>query len=342
MTIDLNPTPDQQEIVSSVGKVLRDHFPVSRLRSPSRAGTPGASPDPMEVLAELGLFGLGLPEAAGGAGFSEVEEALAFVELGRHLVHPDAAAALLAARLAHALGLAELTRDIVSGRQPVCLATALAPLDFGAPDGLPVHLLGLQPGGLALLWSEAGMLLLRGDSIGARAVTGTDRSIPLLRGDVCGDAVIARLEASRMPLPHLAHLLVSAMLLGMAEACRDMAVEYAKTREQFGRPIGAFQAIKHRCANMAIGAEALRAQLAFAALALRDGWPDVQLQLDACRLLAARCALTNAGANIQVHGGLGFTAECDAHLYLLRAHLYEHLGGPIRATRARLARPLHP
>ncbi len=125
----------------------------------------------------------------------------------------------------------------------------------------------------------------------------------------------------------------------MAEAARDLAVDYAKTREQFGRPIGSFQAIKHRCADMAITARALRAQLGMATLALHGGWPDAGLQVDTCRLLAARTALANAAACIQIHGGMGFTAECDAHLYLLRAHLYEHLGGPRGAMLQRLATP---
>jgi alkylation response protein AidB-like acyl-CoA dehydrogenase len=150
-------------------------------------------------------------------------------------------------------------------------------------------------------------------------------------------ALLGWVPAAQGALHRQAQLLVAAQLLGMAEASRDMAVDYAQVRMQFGQPIGAFQAVKHRCANMAIGAEALRAQLVLAAIAERDGWPDAAFQVDACRLLAARCALANAGANIQMHGGIGFTAECDAHLFLLRAHLLEHLGGPVRTLRERLA-----
>lgn len=341
MTIDLNLTPDQQDILRSVGKVLGDQFPVSRLRTRQSAKARAAEPEPLPALAELGLFGLGLPEAAGGSGFGPLEEALVSVELGRHLVHPGAVAALLAAHLTQALGMTELTADILSGKQPVCLANALAPLDLDAVEGLPLHVLGPQPASLAVLWSDAGMLLCSA-SIRGQAIAGTDRSLELYRGQARQADVMARLDASHTPLPRRAHLLISAMLLGMAEASRDMAVEYAKTREQFGRPIGAFQAIKHRCANMTLGTEALRAQLIFAAIAQRDEWPEAQAQTDACRMLAARCALANAGANIQIHGGLGFTAECDAHLYLLRAHLFEHLGSPVRDLRARLAAPLHP
>lgn len=132
------------------------------------------------------------------------------------------------------------------------------------------------------------------------------------------------------------------MLLGMAEAARDLAVDHARTREQFGRPIGSFQAIKHRCADMALATHALRAQLQLATLAAHGRWPDAAFQNDACRVLAARCALDNAAACIQVHGGIGFTAECDAHLFLLRAHVYEHLGGPRAAAQARLAAAPHP
>ena len=332
--IDLNLSADQREILAAVGKLLVDRFPVARLRGP-QATTADATQLP--ALAEMGVFGLGCPESVGGAGFSIVEDCLVFVELGRHLVTPQALAATLGARVALALGQADLAREILSGGCKVCLANMLEPWVPGQTAGVPAHLLDPAGARLALVWNDAGMGLLHCDGLRGAQLESTDRSVPLQRGLMNAAAVHGWVGAEQAPLPHHAHLLVAAQLLGMAEASRDMAADYARVRVQFGQPIGAFQAVKHRCANMAIGAEALRAQLVMAAIAERDGWPDAAFQVDACRLLASRCALANAAASIQVHGGMGFTAECDAHLYLLRAHLLEHLGGPVREVRARLA-----
>lgn len=334
MSIDLNLSADQREILTAVGKFLADRFPVARLRG-LQATTADATQLP--ALAAMGVFGLGCPEPVGGAGFSLIEDCLVFVEFGRHLVTPHALAATLGARVALALGQAVLAGEILTGGCRVCLANMLEPWVPGQTAGVPAHLLDPAGAHLAVVWNDAGMGLLRCDALDGAQIDGTDRSVPLRRCTVSPTAVHGWVSAEQAPLPRHAHLLLAAQLLGMAEASRDMAADYARVRVQFGQPIGAFQAVKHRCANMAIGVEALRAQLAIAAIAERDGWPDAAFQVDVCRLLAPRCALANAASSIQVHGGMGFTAECDAHLYLLRAHLLEHLGGPVRDVRARLA-----
>ena len=106
-----------------------------------------------------------------------------------------------------------------------------------------------------------------------------------------------------------------------------LAVTYAQTREQFGRPIGGFQAIKHHCANMALGVEMLDAQLDFAAITLRDGLPDAGFQIAALTRLAPRTALSVARSGIQIGGGMGFSGEGDAHLYLKQAHVLGALIG---------------
>jgi alkylation response protein AidB-like acyl-CoA dehydrogenase len=120
------------------------------------------------------------------------------------------------------------------------------------------------------------------------------------------------------------------MMAGMAEATRDMAVGYAKLREQFGQAIGAFQAIKHICADAALRAEAATCQLMFAAIETQKQSSLAPMHVTAAKLTAADALLQNAAANIQVHGGIGFTAECDAHLYMKRAHVLEQLLGSQR------------
>ena len=333
--IDLNPTPDQRQVLASVGKLLQARFAPARLR-----GHPTVSPDLalLPMLAEQGVLGLGTAESVGGAGCSIVDEVLLFELLGQHLVSPAVLGATIGARVALEAGDLDLATAIVAGRQPVCVAMALRAFDAQALPGLDVQLLDASEGALALLWNDDDVLLLRAPPMAVlQSVTATDRSAPLHRMSLGRDAMVYRRTCADSTLPQQANLLVAAQLLGMAQASGDMAVAYAGIRQQFGQPIGAFQAIKHRCADMAIRGEVLRAQLAFAALALRDGWSDAHTQVDACRLLAARTALANARGNIQVHGGIGFTAECDAHLYLLRAHLLELLGGPLTRVAQRLA-----
>ena len=339
MTINLNLSTDQSQIIASMSKALTGTFPVSRLRG-AHTGSPDSSR--LSSLAELGVFGLGSSEDYGGSGFSIVEEMLLFTELGRHLVTPNALAATIAARLAMALSQPQIARDIIAGDKNACIANATGSFGFDHMGDAPVHLLDPQGASYALLWNDTGMALIDCKGLETAAVASTDRAVVVHQCVVPKDAVLGHLAAADTPLVRQAHLLLCAKLLGMAEATRDMAVEYAKIRVQFGQPIGAFQAVKHRCANMAIEAQALKAQIAFAAIAERDGWPDAPLQNDAARMLAARCALANAGANIQIHGGIGFTAECDAHLYLLRAHLYENIGGSRSEARARLTCPSRP
>jgi alkylation response protein AidB-like acyl-CoA dehydrogenase len=131
-------------------------------------------------------------------------------------------------------------------------------------------------------------------------------------------------------------VLIGAFAVGLAEATRDMAVEYAKIREQFGKPIGSFQAIKHMCADMAIRAESALCQAAVASLTLSDHDPGAGFHGTACKLVSIDAALKNASQNIQVHGAIGFTSEADAHLYLKRAHVMDQLWGDTRFQRERM------
>jgi alkylation response protein AidB-like acyl-CoA dehydrogenase len=345
VTVNLNPTPEQHAIVQAMRSALGKEFPVARLRDAQ-----GTSSDParLPMLTELGTWGLAAPERVGGLGLGLVEAMLVCVELGRHVVTPNALASLLGARVAAALGEDALAQAIVRGERSVCVANALVDCDVTRTQGvhgahglhgIEAHLVDSEEAALALLWNDSGIALLQRGALQGITIAATDRSISLRRCALHKDAVIGSLAAQDSPLAREAHLLLCAHLLGIAEATRDLAVTYARTREQFGRPIGSFQAVKHRCADMAIAARALKAQLGMATLATHGGWPDALFQADACRLLAARSALANAAACIQIHGGMGFTAECDAHLYLLRAHLCEHLGGPRAGLLERLAAP---
>jgi alkylation response protein AidB-like acyl-CoA dehydrogenase len=138
-------------------------------------------------------------------------------------------------------------------------------------------------------------------------------------------------------------LIDAAALAGIARAALDMAVAYAGLREQFGRPIGSFQAIKHHCANMALAARCAADQVSFAAVALDDdnddddARTDAALQIESAFYVAGAAAIDNCGKNIQVHGGMGFSDEADPHHLLKRARVLCEIAGGLEAALVRLA-----
>jgi alkylation response protein AidB-like acyl-CoA dehydrogenase len=135
----------------------------------------------------------------------------------------------------------------------------------------------------------------------------------------------------------VAGILLAAEQVGGAQRCLDMAVEYAKIRMQFGRPIGSFQAIKHKCADMLIDVESARSAAYHAASVLDDGSEEL---FAAAALAQAHCSAAYtrvAGENIQIHGGIGFTWEHPAQLYFKRAKTCELLFGDPATQRERLA-----
>jgi alkylation response protein AidB-like acyl-CoA dehydrogenase len=132
-------------------------------------------------------------------------------------------------------------------------------------------------------------------------------------------------------------LIDAAALAGIADAAVEMGVAYAGTREQFGRPIGTFQAVKHHCADMAMAARCARDQVSFAAVALDEGRTDAQLQVECAFLVSASAALESSGRNIQIHGGMGFSDEADPHLLLKRAQLLVAIAGGLEAASGRIA-----
>jgi alkylation response protein AidB-like acyl-CoA dehydrogenase len=136
------------------------------------------------------------------------------------------------------------------------------------------------------------------------------------------------------PLVLRAQVLLAAAMVGLAWHACDIAVEYAKVREQFGKPIGTFQAVKHRCADMGVRVRLAWYLTNLACLKVQAGERDAVLQAASAKLIAAQAAHENGRAGIQVLGGIGFQSEADAHWFMKRAHLYDQAGGAIK-TQAR-------
>jgi len=320
--VNLEPSESQNEIAAVAGSFLAKTLPTSRLRELASAPAGDALDEhTWRTCAELGWLALGLEERAHGLGLGLPEEAMLFRELGRHLAPGPFRSTVLAAHLASRAGNLELAAAIASGQQRVGMITAGVAIDA-------------RPGDLALRFGDRSAELL--EVTAAEPVAGVD---PGTR--------FARIETGRQiaatPAPRLldrARILVAAELLGIIEAVRDMSSEYARTRTQFGKPIGAFQAVKHRCADMAVAAYSTIGQVFMAALLVQAEAPDATFQAAAAHLLAVEGASRSTADNIQNHGGIGFTWEHDAHLFLKRSFLLEHLiGGRPASRRAILEAP---
>jgi alkylation response protein AidB-like acyl-CoA dehydrogenase len=135
----------------------------------------------------------------------------------------------------------------------------------------------------------------------------------------------------------VAAIALAAEQLGGAQRALDMAVAYAKIRHQFGRPIGSFQAIKHRCADLLLEVESLRSAVGYAAAAVAEDSSEVPVVAALVKALASDTYFHVAAENIQIHGGIGFTWEHDAHLYFKRAKASELFLGDASYHRERLA-----
>lgn len=330
--VDLLETPEQEQIVAAVDDFLRGKLPLDRLRTNTKR-PPTGDVALWREMAELGWFGLGLPEARGGIGYTVTEEMLVFRQLGRHVTTPAVLAGVLGARVAAAAGKADLAASILSGAVRPAIANPHGPVEIGATVSGQFHLFEDYDAPLVLVWDDKHAALLERSAIAsAKTLPPLDDRLSLQLVTLKGTAVAVTSE----PVHRQASILIAAMLTGVAEAARDAAVEYAKIREQFGQKIGAFQAIKHRCSDMAVKAEAALSQTVFAAISEAGGKSDAAFQAAAARIAAADAGVFNSVNAIQIHGGIGFTADCEAHRFLKRAHVLARLGGTVRQHKAAL------
>ncbi len=325
---DLMFSDEQAMIADSVAQFLSKELPVERLR-------PKAAPVDADVIwrsmAELGWFGIGITEEAGGSGLGLVEEMLIQRGCGRHLASTSILATMVAAHVAQAAGDAALTRALVTGERRVALAIGLG---SAGTDEFEALAFDWADGELLLYWDDTGAGLFEAGKLSSDA--GLDDSLTLHRGRLSLAAAKCWVPNAQAPIALRANALLAACLAGLADGACALATDYAKLREQFGKPIGTFQAIKHRCADMIVRAEISGHLVALACLKVEAGATDASLQVAAAKLKSAHSAHENGRAVIQVHGGLGYQSECDAHWFMKRAHVYDQAGGNMQAQAERV------
>ncbi|OUC80370.1 acyl-CoA dehydrogenase [Gordonia lacunae] len=330
-------TEDHVELAS----VVRDFTVDRKVRAQARDRLDAAEearPTFWPEVADLGWLGLHVAEEYGGSGYGVAELVVVTEEFGRAVAPgpflPTVIASAILTRADDAAR-ARWLRSLVDGT--VTAGVALAPgltESGGTVSGHVDAVLGVPLADLLVLIADDDVWVVEssdpGVEVGAQAdLDPTRRSARVSLSDAAGTR-LPRLAATALALTRT---LVAAEAVGGARDALDTAVAYAKVREQFGRTIGSFQAVKHHCANMLVGAEAATAVVWDAARAADEEADALGLVAASAAALALPTYTRNAELNIQVHGGIGFTWEHDAHLHLRRAAVLQAFFGGQRPAR---------
>ncbi len=324
----------------------------------------GFSDATWQQMAEMGLPGLAIDAGYGGQGLGMIELALVLDEMGRAAYPgPYFASTVLAAGVIAASGqdnqMARYLPDLAHGRMRATLAL-IEDAPLWTPSG--VNMRAERRGDAFVLsgvkrlvpFAEAADLVL----VAARTGDGADgTTVFAIPSDTAGLSMTPNVEMDRTnrtstvtfdeavvgsdavigeigggwsvvgPALRRAAVGAAAEMLGASRRCLEMSVEYAKVRQQFGQPIGMFQAVKHMCAEMLLEVENAHAAVYYAAWALNADSPDAPLAVAAAKAYVSDASRKVCGSAIQVHGGIGFTWEYDLHLYFKRAKHFEPLYG---------------
>jgi alkylation response protein AidB-like acyl-CoA dehydrogenase len=367
---------EQEELRRTIRRFLDERSPSTEVRRLME--TPEGYDEAVwkQMAQELGLQGLAIPEEYGGQGFSYVELGIVLEEMGRALLcAPFFSTVCLAAGAILAAGTEEQKQALLPG---IASGETIATLALAEPSGRwdasgietvaeengdAYRLTGskrfVTDGALANVIVVAarragstgddgvGLFVVQGDADGLtreplETLDPTRKQAALelsgVRATALGD-LEAGWSAIENVLDHVA-VCLSAEMVGGAQRCLDMAVQYAKDRIQFGRPIGQFQAIKHKCADILLQTESAKTAAYYAMWAAAKEDEELRIVAPLSKAYCADAFFFAASENIQVHGGIGFTWEHDCHLYFKRSKSSELLFGDPVYHRELLARRL--
>jgi alkylation response protein AidB-like acyl-CoA dehydrogenase len=367
--MDFGLDEDQQLLAASARKVIEEEFPIAYVRSLLEQGRDFPS-DFWSRAAELGWLGVLIETSLGGSGLGPLELVALAQELGRGLIPgPFLGSAVLATSALGAAGTPELREHWLPRlARGDCVACIALPEMRGAwgPDRVPFEasasgggfrLDGVQPfvpdAHLAQLIlvparrrGEVMLFAVERERAGVEvsllsAIDPTRRMCELrIDGVELGPGaafVTGRAWPAIERAIDLGRIALCAEMVGGAERALEACVEYARTRVQFGKPIGAFQAIQHKCADMLLRVEAARAATFAAATAVAHGDPDASRDASIAKAYCSEAYRHVTTEGVQIHGGLGFTWDLDMQLYYKRAKASETLLGDARWNRERIA-----
>jgi len=369
--VNFSFSDDQVLLKNSVRAALEEHCKSSHVRAMAEDGK-GYGDELWGEMGKLGWLGLPFPEEHGGAGLGLVELAIVLEEMGRAAFPGPFFSTVVLGGLGLMLGGSAEQKDkwlpaIASGRARMTAALLEDHLDW---DPASTTASATRSGSGWILsgvkrfvpWAHVADVIL----VPARSAEGLSlflldpKSVGVTRSPMKGIDLTNRWSELRLDkvavgaeaimgqpggaasllesLLRRAAVCASAEMLGAARRCLDMSVEYVKVREQFGQPIGSFQAIRHRCAEMLLEAENAHAAVYYAAWALTAGAEDAAVASSICKSYVNEAARRVCGDAIQVHGGIGFTWEYDLHLYMKRAKALEPLYGDTEYHRELITR----
>jgi alkylation response protein AidB-like acyl-CoA dehydrogenase len=308
-------------------------------------------------LAEQGFTGIITPEEFGGMGLGKVELVLLMEEAGYALLPgPLFSTVALAGAVIDACASSEQKKkylgQIAAGqaRSTVALVEAASSWD---PASLKISTSGNKLTGTKLFVTDAAVadfiIVVARDGVYAVAAKAAGLHISPMKGmDLTRKIYSVELKNTPAELLgntkglssalDIATAAVSAEMVGGMQRALELAVAYAKTRKQFGKPIGIFQAVQHLCADMYLETESSRSATYYAAWALEENAPDAAASVSVAKMYASDASRTVGNRGIQVHGGMGFTWENDIHLYYRRAKASETMLGDATFHRERIAR----
>jgi len=305
---------------------------------------------------DQGYTGIIFPEAYGGVGLGKVELMLLMEEAGRALLPgPFFSTVVLAGSVLDAVGTPERKRKYL---EPICkgeVRSTVANLEVGASWNLRDIQLSAVNGklnGEKFFVSDAAVadFLIVVARNGVFVVDSKARGLkisPMSGMDLTRKLSVVEFNntpadelGSNLNLPRafdIATAALAAELVGGMQRTLDVTVEYAKTRKQFGKPIGIFQAVQHQCADMYLETESSRSAVYYAGWALEESCPDATTAVSIAKMYCSDTARTVGNRGIQIHGGMGFTWENDLHLYYRRAKASETAFGDATFHRERIA-----
>jgi alkylation response protein AidB-like acyl-CoA dehydrogenase len=346
--MDFELSPDQVALQEAARDLLDDRAGHDQVRAHLSSGRP-YDESLWRALADQGWLAIALAEADGGVGLSWVEAAVLLEQIGRHTAPVPFLPSLLA--LMALAGAdephSEWVGALASGERLGCV-------------GWSKHADALRAAASGPAWTISGRLgpvegaavadiavVVAADAVFAVEIEGSAR--PPAEAAMDGTRVLSWLTFDAAPAKRLggaalaAEILdrgavgASAEILGGSDRVLEMAVQYAKDRVQFDQPIGSFQAIKHRCADMLVDVEGMRSSTWYAAWAISAGDPDASAAASTAKVWSADAAKRVMASGLQVHGGIGFTWEHDLHLYMKRSQFDRLNYGDAGYHRERLA-----
>lgn len=335
--MDFELSADQAALQSAAAELLAAECSTEQVRAAAQSG--GFDSGLWAAMVAQGWTAIAVPEAHGGLGLGTVETAVLLEQVGAHLAPVPLTQQLLGLAV---LADSQWGEKLIGGEAIATAAkTPLLRNSDGTVSGRPEPVIYGALADVLVVPCADELVAVELAAVERTPEPAMDQTRELAwitldhaPAQTIGDSAAVNAHLDRAALYH------SAEMLGAAEAVMNLAVEYAKQRQQFGRPIGSFQAIKHRCADMLVDVEGMRSAVYYAAWAIGADGPEASVAASTAKTWCSDAALRVAESALQVHGGIGFTWESDVHLYLKRVQLDRTVFGDARHHRTRLAEML--